>query len=79
MRLSQNTNTKVLEAVARRICSAIVASIGRQDGHILSRVVDARPGQGGFTHRSERLDFPSRAVGTEIFSAFSMNSASVAA
>ena len=29
--LCQNTNTKVLEAVAQRICNAIVASIGRQD------------------------------------------------
>jgi hypothetical protein len=29
--LRQNTNTKVLEAVAQRICNAIVASIGRQD------------------------------------------------
>jgi hypothetical protein len=34
MRLRQNTNTKVLEAIAQCVSNDIVASIGRQEGNL---------------------------------------------
>ena len=53
-----------------------VGSIGRHEGiygHILSRVVDVRAGQGCFTHDPSASTSPDQAFGTEMFSALAMN------
>lgn len=49
------------------------------DGHILSRVVAAWPRQEGIRDDPSASTSPDHAVGTEIFSALSMNSTSVEA
>ena len=77
MRHRQNTNTKVLEAIAQRIRNDIVASIGPQEGicgYLLSRIVGVRPGQERITHDPSASTSQTALLGTEKLSVLSMNS-----
>ncbi|HUO14363.1 MAG TPA: hypothetical protein VMX38_05195 [Verrucomicrobiae bacterium] len=77
----QNTNTKVLEAIVQRVRNDIVASTGPQQVNLrmlTERIAGVRPGQEKISNDPSASTFPDRAIGTEMFSVLSMNSASAA-